>query len=590
MSDPWLSRTGILSRLFAPVGRRSGHGVDVLLWTVFVGLIAAEVFGLRNRSMAFVETLMAALVLGAAFALRKRAPFTALALACFSPVVLAMAGTMGVLDVFALAYVLPCPVLAFLAGRRSDRTAPLVTLVSTLALVMLLFNALTWIRAGDLRETLTGVTDWASGLLALVGAVVAPWLLGRYWRRFDELRTAGWEIAERMELARDVDAERARLRERSRIATDMHGALGNDLALIGIRAAALELTVGSDESRQAAAELRVAAHEANLRLREIIGVLRAETGDAVAGDSAEAPETESMQTESADDGDERSAQCSAERAAEGAEADVAVVVERAVGAGMAVTLIREGTAPAPGGPSGRLVHLVVQEALTNAARYAPGSQVTVRLLREEGATSLRVTDTGCVSAGSDHGDAGNGSGLAELRALVEAAGGTFSAGRNGEGGFTVSTRIPDTASAPAAASDPVPGARKDRVRTETASRMRRARDRARRWLLAAVVVPSALAAVFTSLGFGALWTVGVNTVLPRSDYARMRVGDDQAAVEAHLPAFRYPPYKPTGGPPAPPGARCRYYLVVYENGLPPLYRLCFADGRLVAKDVVHRQE
>jgi len=31
-------------------------------------------------------------------------------------------------------------------------------------------------------------------------------------------------------------------------------------------------------------------------------------------------------------------------------------------------------------------------------------------------------------------------------------------------------------------------------------------------------------------------------------------------------------------------------LVRYENGLPPVYRLCFADGVLVAKDEVRRSE
>ena len=594
MSERWRIRNGHHSRLATFVVRHADHALDVLLWSVFVGLLAAEVFGLRDRSTALAETLMAALLFGAAFALRRRFPVTASGLACLAPLIQAMATTVGVVDVFALTYVLPAPVLAFLAGRRSERTAPVVTLTVTFALVMLLFNALTWVRAGDLRETLTGVTDWASGLLALVGAVVAPWLLGRYWRRFDELRTAGWEIAERMELARDIDAERARLRERSRIATDMHGALGNDLALLGVRAAALEMTAADDGAREAAAELREAAHEANLRLREIIGVLRTEAGDAETGESAGDPE--------------RSARPSARRSpAPAGDEDVTVAVERAVGAGMAVTFVREGSSPVPVGLPGHLAHRVVQEALTNAARYAPGSRVAVRLLREDGATSLHITDTGGVpggpfagrprspsgasAPGSDGTATGNGSGLAELRALVEAAGGTFSAGRDDAGGFTVSARIPDSATATDAASDSVvPKARKHRAETETASRMRRARDRARRWLVVAVAVPTALAAVFTALGFGALWAVEVNTVLPRADYERMRVGDDQAAVESDLPVFQYPPDGSTGGPPAPSGARCRYYLVVYESELPPLYRLCFADGRLVSKDVVHRRE
>ncbi|MFD0801884.1 hypothetical protein ACFQZU_11235, partial [Streptomonospora algeriensis] len=90
-------------------------------------------------------------------------------------------------------------------------------------------------------------------------------------------------------------------------------------------------------------------------------------------------------------------------------------------------------------------------------------------------------------------------------------------------------------------------------------------------------------------GFATLYYVGANSVLPPSGYARLSVGQDAAAVERELPRFDYPAADLTDPPSAPPGSTCRYYLVGWENGLPPVYRLCFAEGRLAAKDRIARE-
>ncbi|TDQ55027.1 sensor histidine kinase [Actinorugispora endophytica] len=526
---------------------------DLALWASCTGLLAVEVSGLRAAPVP--EVVGMALLLAAGFGVRRALPFTALGLAVGAAVLHSAAVVVGAADTFALAYTLPCGALAFLAGRRSERAAPVVALSAAAALTALLVYTAEWVRVGDPRETLTGLTDWALGVLGLVAVVVAPWLLGRYWRWRTELRTAGWETAERMERAREVEAGRARLRERARIATEMHDSLGHDLALIAVRAAALEMTVDGEAPRSAASDLRTAAHGATLRLRAIIGVLREDTGGPDAGPAAE---------------------------------DAAAVVARAVDAGMSVRLVREGPDPDPGAPPGRAVHRVVQEALTNAARHAPGSRVTVRVVREDGAVTVRVHDTGPGAVGAGAGTAGNGSGLDGLRALVEGAGGTFDAGpeRRAAGGFAVFARIPDAADAGAPASAEGEGADGP---TETERRRSRIRSGARRRLVTALVLPPGLSALVTAAGFLLLWYVGANTVLPREDYARLDVGDDLASVERVLPVFDYRPDPIPGEPPAPPGSACRYYLVRWENGLPPVYRLCFAEGRLAAKDVVARE-
>ncbi|WP_345556729.1 sensor histidine kinase [Streptomonospora halophila] len=539
-------------RLVAVADRWRGAAADSALWGGCVALVAWEVGGVRAAPV--IEVAAVAAVLAAAFALRRRRPFAALGLALAALVAQVVAIALTLTSTLALSYAVACAVLAFSAGRRSDRTASVAAMFATAALATLMAYAVNWIRVGDARETLTGVTDWAGGLAALAAIMLAPWLLGRYRRRHAELRTAGWEIAERMERARDLDAERARLRERARIATQMHDSLGHDLALIAVRAAAVEMAPEDGGTREAAAGLRSAAHDANLRLREIIGVLR-EDADAGTRNGAEG------------------------------EGDLAALVDRAVRAGLDVRLLREGADPDPASPAGRAAHRVVEEALTNAARYAPGAAVTVRLVRAEGVTRVRVSDTGSAGAAAPRGPAvRDGSGLAGLRELVEGRGGGFSAGPGtatdgGVRGFAVAADIPDSA-------EPPPGTGPEG--TETARRLSGARRSARRRLAAALTVPPALAATAVAAGFAVLAYVGTHTVLPADDYARLRVGQDRAAVERELPRFDYPARDLVDPPPAPPGSTCRFYLVEWENGLPPVYRLCFAEGRLAAKDRIAR--
>lgn len=133
--------------------------VDAALWAGCTALIAREVFDVRAAPVA--ETAAMAVLLALAFALRRRRPFAALGVALAAlvaqGVVIALTLTSGLI----VTYTVACAVLAFSAGRRSDRTAPVVAMLSTAALATLTAYALTWTRLGDVRESLTGVTDWA---------------------------------------------------------------------------------------------------------------------------------------------------------------------------------------------------------------------------------------------------------------------------------------------------------------------------------------------------------------------------------------------------------------------------------------------
>ncbi|MEV6234148.1 histidine kinase [Saccharopolyspora shandongensis] len=265
-----------------------------------------------------------------------------------------------------------------------------------------------WLSVAALGGLVGAVVDfWAgfSSLLCLAVFVVLPWLAGQFRRQQAELIVAGRQRVEQMEREQEFVAERARLRERTRIAADMHDSLGHDLALIALRAGSLELAPEMTEAnRQAAAELRATAVAATDRLRQTIGVLR-ENGTP----SVEPPDE-----------------------------PVEALVDRARSAGMAVSLLRSGEPLAVPPEVDRAAHRVVQEALTNAARYAPGAEVTVRV--ERFPKGLNVIVRNSVVDAPPVVDGGNGSGLLALAERVRLLGGTFSA-EPGDG-FTVTARLP----------------------------------------------------------------------------------------------------------------------------------------------------
>ncbi|MER5391841.1 histidine kinase [Saccharopolyspora sp. NPDC002686] len=247
----------------------------------------------------------------------------------------------------------------------------------------------------------------------LVVFVVLPWLAGRFRRQQAELVESGKNRVAQMEREQEFIAERARLRERARIAADMHDSLGNDLALIALRAGSLELAADmSEANRQAAAELRATAVQATDRLRQTIGVLREKTSQTL----------------------------------EPVDEPVEALVDRARGAGMDVVLLRGGESLDVPSTVDRAAHRVVQEALTNAARYAPGAHVEVRVERTARELVVVVHNT---AVDAEPVLTGSGSGLLALAERVGLLGGTFSA-EPGEG-FTVTARLP----CPAESADPL---------------------------------------------------------------------------------------------------------------------------------------
>lgn len=119
---------------------------------------------------------------------------------------------------------------------------------------------------------------------------------------------------------------------------------------------------------------------------------------------------------------------------------VLTLIERARRAGQPVEFAEEGTPAESTGSADLVAYRVVQEALTNALKYANGSRTAVTV--HHGGRDIRV-EVGTDGSVSNPGLAdGSGRGLSGLRERVNVLGGDFSAGQKSDGRFVVQARIP----------------------------------------------------------------------------------------------------------------------------------------------------
>jgi len=86
-----------------------------------------------------------------------------------------------------------------------------------------------------------------------------------------------------------------------------------------------------------------------------------------------------------------------------------------------------------------VAYRIVQEALTNARRHAPGAAVDVELRHTGDALAIRIRDNG---PGPPPGGPAGGHGLAGMRERAAAVGGELCTAEAPGGGFLVTARLP----------------------------------------------------------------------------------------------------------------------------------------------------
>jgi signal transduction histidine kinase len=102
--------------------------------------------------------------------------------------------------------------------------------------------------------------------------------------------------------------------------------------------------------------------------------------------------------------------------------------------------------------AGHAVYRAVQEAMTNAARYATGSAIEVDIVWEDREVRVVVRDYGVPAGRVRSGVQGSGAGLRGMAERLEAVGGSLTAGPATDGaGWRIALQVPVVATAAATA-------------------------------------------------------------------------------------------------------------------------------------------
>jgi signal transduction histidine kinase len=244
------------------------------------------------------------------------------------------------------------------------------------------------------------------------------------------LTTSAWVpgvLAFRSRSAREVSAALSELRteqaaravtdERARIARELHDVVAHAVGIMVVQAGAAERVMGSSplQAQRALRAVQDTGRTAVAELTRLLGLLRAEDADQLAPLPSVAGLTE--------------------------------LCDRVTQAGVTVTVQIVGDLTALPPVVDLNVYRVVQEALTNAVKHAPGTHVQVCVQRSGPLIDVQVTDNG------PHGahvldEGGSGLGLIGLRERVNVFGGQLDAGPEPNGGFRVAVRLPVTPAVP----------------------------------------------------------------------------------------------------------------------------------------------
>ncbi|MFG2982779.1 sensor histidine kinase [Streptomyces sp. NPDC048258] len=412
--------------------------------------------------------------------------------------------------------------------------------------------------------------------LMFLATTVMPGLASRYWSQRRTLLRALQERNGQLLRERAMVAGQARLRERQRIAQDMHDSLGHQLALISVHTGALEVDPKlTDRQREAVGVLRQASVAAMHELREVVGILR---------DGVEAP----VPVEEA-----------AQPAARGV-AGITGVVEAARGAGTDVRMSVSGQPRPLVAACDHAAYRIVQEALTNAYKHAPGAPITVELRYEDDSLVVEIANGPAAGPGAGEVVSG-GQGLTGLRERARLVGGMVHAGAAEGGGFRVAGVLPYGAE-PAGVEDVAddfgqqaqarglrgaPPMDWEAVDRELAVRVR---SRSGGFALGCGIAFAAVVLMVIVVGAVMALLVGSmsDAMLDREAFDAVKVGEPEQAVRDRLPSGDS--FLTAGadrkGPPRPEGSQCLALLAEDDSnalGTDLVFRFCFKDGKLVDK-------
>jgi signal transduction histidine kinase len=259
------------------------------------------------------------------------------------------------------------------------------------------------------RHAQPALPGWSGPFfLLLVSGVLASII--RSWQRL--LRTSQRRYAELQE-AQEEATRRAVEVERARIAAELHDVVTHNVSVMVIQTGAARKVMDAEPelSKRAMLEVEASGRAAMSELRHVMGLLSAADDEGPEG----------LQPQPGLD-------------------QLDVLVERVRAAGMTVSV---AVSPPPGPlPPGvdLTAYRVVQEALTNTIKHAPGAAVSVTIGHDDEWLEIEVTDGGGTPGAESR--SGQGRGLIGLRERLAVYGGTLEAGRRLGGGYRVKARVP----------------------------------------------------------------------------------------------------------------------------------------------------
>ncbi len=251
----------------------------------------------------------------------------------------------------------------------------------------------------------------ASDLFIAAAMVLGALAVGR------AVRVMGFETdllearTSQLERERDEQARAAVAEERARIARELHDVIGHSISVMGVQAGAVRRLLAPEQAREREALLAVerVGRDAVEEMHRLLGFLRS-NGERVT------PGTP-LTRQRVDD-----------------------LVAEMRRAGLKVDLHVDGELDDL--PAGRALAAfrILQEALTNALRHAPGARVNASLRRTAAELRIEVADDGGTRPVTllD----GGGQGLVGMRERAALYGGTLEAGPRADGGFMVVACLP----------------------------------------------------------------------------------------------------------------------------------------------------
>jgi signal transduction histidine kinase len=252
-----------------------------------------------------------------------------------------------------------------------------------------------------------GLLGYAIGSAASFATAVAVGLyVGARRRVMDGLR----EHAERLDRERELLAERAVAQERIRIAQELHDIVAHNVSLMVVEAQALGATVHDDRVSQSTDAIADLGRQAMTEMHTTLRLLR---GD---GDTPELTPQPGL-------------------------AQLDRLLEQLRRAGLEIELTIEGQPR----PLSRSVDLsafrIVQEALTNVVKHAPGASTEVTLGYKSEGLELTIVDTGDEAPMTLRREPSDGHGVIGMRERATLFGGTLTT-KALPGGFRVTATLP----------------------------------------------------------------------------------------------------------------------------------------------------